>query len=70
MLTEAEATPRRWLRSSYASASDALAADKSLISKGELLAKENCSRCHAIGKDGDARIHRRLPFGPCSANTP
>ena len=30
------------------------AADKTLVNNGELLVRNNCSRCHTIGKEGDS----------------
>lgn len=35
-------------------ASQVLAVDKNLVNKGEILLEKNCSRCHAIGKEGDS----------------
>ena len=34
------------------SLSPAAPVEKGLVGKGELLVRENCSRCHAIGKEG------------------
>jgi mono/diheme cytochrome c family protein len=33
----------------------AVAAEKGTVGRGELLLRENCSRCHAIGKEGNSR---------------
>lgn len=33
---------------------NASAADKDLTAKGKSLVTDNCSRCHAIGKEGDS----------------
>jgi mono/diheme cytochrome c family protein len=41
-------------------ATSANAAEKTLSDKGEVLVKENCSRCHAIGKEGDSP-HKEAP---------
>ena len=48
----------------------ALAADKSLVNKGELLARQNCSRCHAIGKDGDSPHPQAPAFRTLSSKYP
>jgi len=32
----------------------AAAAEKDLATKGEAIVRESCSRCHAIGKEGDS----------------
>ena len=48
----------------------ALAADKSLVDKGELLARQNCSRCHAIGKDGDSPHPQAPAFRTLSSKYP
>ena len=32
----------------------AVAAEKGTVGRGELLLRENCSRCHAIGKEGNS----------------
>ena len=48
----------------------ALAADKSLINKGEWLAKKNCSRCHAIGKEGDSPHPQAPAFRTLSSKYP
>jgi len=34
--------------------SAAMAAEKDLTDKGEVLVRENCSRCHAVGLEGDS----------------
>lgn len=46
------------------------AAEKTLIDKGEVLVKENCSRCHAIGKEGDSPHKEAPPFRTLSAKYP
>src|SRR5262245_9482971 len=46
------------------------AAEKGLADKGEVLVKENCSRCHAIGKDGDSPHKEAPPFRTLSSRYP
>ena len=46
------------------------AAEKTLIDKGEMLARENCSRCHAIGKEGDSPHKEAPPFRTLSSKYP
>jgi mono/diheme cytochrome c family protein len=46
------------------------AAEKSLIDKGEVLVKKNCSPCHAIGKEGDSPHKEAPPFRTLSAKYP
>ena len=46
------------------------AADKTLIDKGEVLVKANCSRCHAIGKEGDSPHPPAPPFRTLSSKYP
>src|SRR6478672_8151102 len=53
-----------------ASAVSANVAEKTLIDKGEVLVKENCSRCHAIGKEGDSPHKEAPPFRTLSAKYP
>ncbi len=48
----------------------AFAADKDLTDKGEALVKENCSRCHAIGKEGDSPHPQAPPFRTLSSKYP
>jgi cytochrome c len=48
----------------------AFAVDKDLTNKGEALVKENCSRCHAIGKEGDSPHKEAPPFRTLSARYP
>ena len=51
-----------------AGAVSANAAEKTLIDKGEVLVRENCSRCHAIGKDSP---HKEAPpFRTLAKNYP
>ena len=47
-----------------------LAAEKTLIDKGEALVRENCSRCHAIGKEGDSPHKEAPPFRTLAKNYP
>lgn len=53
-----------------AAVSPARAAEKTLADKGEVLVRENCSRCHAIGKVGDSPHKDALPFRNLSAKYP
>jgi cytochrome c553 len=46
------------------------AAEKTLIDKGEVLVKENCSRCHAIGKEGESPHKEAPPFRTLAKNYP
>ena len=46
------------------------AADKTLVDKGEALVRENCSRCHAIGKEGDSPHPPAPPFRTLSSKYP
>jgi len=46
------------------------AADKTLVDKGEVLVRENCSRCHAIGKEGDSPHPQAPPFRTLSSKYP
>jgi cytochrome c len=48
----------------------ASAAEKDLTDKGEVLVKENCSRCHAIGKEGDSPHPEAPPFRTLSSRYP
>ena len=51
-------------------ATSAHAAEKTLIEKGEVLVKQNCPHCHAIGKEGDSPQKEAPPFRTLSANYP
>lgn len=46
------------------------AAEKNQVDKGEVLVKENCSRCHAIGKEGDSPHPPAPPFRTLSKKYP
>ena len=46
------------------------AAEKTLVDKGEVLVKENCSRCHAIGKEGTSPHPPAPPFRTLSSKYP
>jgi cytochrome c len=46
------------------------AAEKDLTDKGEVLVKENCSRCHAISKEGDSPHPEAPPFRTLSSRYP
>jgi cytochrome c553 len=48
----------------------ALAVEKDLTNKGKALVKENCSRCHAIGKDGNSPHPEAPPFRTLSSRYP
>ena len=48
----------------------ATAAEKDLTAKGEALVRENCSRCHAIGKEGDSPHPQAPPFRTLSNKYP
>lgn len=48
----------------------AAAAEKDLTTKGEALVRENCSRCHAIGKEGDSPHPPAPPFRTLSSKYP
>jgi mono/diheme cytochrome c family protein len=51
-------------------ATGARAADKTLVDKGEVLVRDNCSRCHAIGKEGDSPHPEAPPFRTLSSRYP
>ena len=51
-------------------AAPAEAVEKDLTDKGEALVKENCSRCHAIGKEGDSPHPEAPPFRTLSSKYP
>ena len=46
------------------------AADKGLEDRGEVLLRENCSRCHAIGKEGQSSHKDAPPFRTLSKKYP
>ena len=48
----------------------ACAAEKDLTAKGQALLKENCSRCHAIGKEGTSPHPEAPPFRTLSSKYP
>jgi cytochrome c len=48
----------------------AASAEKGLVDKGEALVKKNCSRCHAIGKEGESPHPQAPPFRNLSRNYP
>jgi cytochrome c len=48
----------------------ASAAETDLTDKGEVLVKENCSRCHAIGKEGNSPHPEAPPFRTLSSRYP
>ena len=49
---------------------NAQAADKPLVNKGEVLVRDNCSRCHAIGEVGDSPHPQAPPFRTLSSRYP
>jgi mono/diheme cytochrome c family protein len=46
------------------------AAGDTPIDKGEVLVRENCSRCHAIGREGDSPHKESPPFRTLAAKYP
>lgn len=46
------------------------AAEKSLVDKGEVLVRKNCSPCHAIGKEGGSPHKEAPPLRTLSAKYP
>jgi mono/diheme cytochrome c family protein len=46
------------------------AVEKDLTAKGEALVRENCSRCHAIGKEGASPHPEAPPFRTLSSKYP
>jgi mono/diheme cytochrome c family protein len=48
----------------------AAAAEKGTVGRGELLLRENCSRCHAIGKEGESLHPQAPPFRTLSSRYP
>ena len=48
----------------------ARAVEKDLTAKGEVLVRENCSRCHAIGTEGDSPHPDAPPFRTLSSKYP
>jgi len=48
----------------------AAAAEKDLDTKGEAIVRESCSRCHAIGKEGDSPQPPAPPFRTLSSKYP
>ncbi|HSB59075.1 MAG TPA: cytochrome c [Methyloceanibacter sp.] len=75
MLGEAEFGPGK--RASAAAllllmlaATTAGAAEKDLTDKGKVLVEKNCSRCHAIGKEGESTHPEAPPFRTLSSRYP
>jgi cytochrome c len=48
----------------------AWAVEKDLTAKGEALVRANCSRCHAIGREGDSPHPEAPPFRTLSSKYP
>ena len=46
------------------------AAEQTLVNKGEVIVKQNCSRCHAIGKEGDGPHPQAPPLRTLSRKYP
>ena len=46
------------------------AAEKDLTDKGRVLVEKHCSRCHAIGKEGDSTHPEAPPFRTLSSRYP
>jgi mono/diheme cytochrome c family protein len=46
------------------------AVEKDLTAKGEVLVRKNCSRCHAIGTEGDSPHPDAPPFRTLSSKYP
>lgn len=51
-------------------AGTAWAAEKDLTDKGEVLVRENCSRCHAVGVEGASPNPEAPPFRTLSSKYP
>ena len=51
-------------------AAAAAAAEKDMTAKGEALVKENCARCHAVGKEGASPHPEAPPFRILSSKYP
>jgi cytochrome c len=49
---------------------ETFAAEQDLTNKGEALVQENCSRCHAIGKEGNSTHPEAPPFRTLSSRYP
>jgi len=50
--------------------SPAMAVENDVTAKGEVLVKENCAWCHAIGKEGDGPHQDAPPFRTLSQKYP
>ncbi len=48
----------------------AIAAEKDLSNKGEVIVRENCARCHAVGTAGESPVVEAPPFRTLSENYP
>ena len=48
----------------------ALAAEKDLTNKGEVIVRENCARCHATGETGVSPVAEAPPFRTLSEKYP
>jgi mono/diheme cytochrome c family protein len=48
----------------------ATAAEKGLAGKGKLIVTKNCSRCHAVGVEGDSPNPQAPPFRTLSSKYP
>lgn len=47
-----------------------IAAEKDLTDKGEVIVRENCGRCHAVGREGVSPNPEAPPFRTLSSNYP
>jgi cytochrome c len=54
----------------FLAVASAQAAEKDLTHKGEVLVKEHCGRCHAIGREGASPHPDAPPFRTLSRNYP
>ncbi len=70
LLAALAAAPLAVLALLFVAVRPAASAEKGVVDKGEALVKENCSRCHAIGKGGDSTHPQAPPFRYLSRNYP
>ena len=62
--------PLAFLAMLFVVVSPAAAAQKSTATRGEVLVRKNCSRCHAIGKTGESPHPEAPPFRILSSKYP
>ena len=60
--------PLAFLAMLFVVVSPAAAAQKSTATRGEVLVRKNCSRCHAIGKTGESHTPKPPLSAFCRAN--